>query len=44
MTNVLPKPFRDHGRLLAERPIAGDGLGPARNGKRPARSVTDNLA
>ena len=30
-----------HPRLLAERPIAGDGAGPAR--RRPARSVTVNL-
>ena len=44
MTNALPDALRDHGRLLAERPIAGDGPGRGRSGKRPARSVTVNLA
>lgn len=33
-----------HNRLLSERPVAGDWSGPGRSGKRPARSVTVNLA
>ena len=38
MINVLP------GRLLAERAIPGDSPGPGRSVRRPARSVTVNLA
>ena len=40
MINDLPR----HGRLLTERPIARDSHAPSRSGRRPARSVTVNLA
>lgn len=40
MANELPR----NGRLLVERAVAGDSPGPARTSRRPARSVTVNLA
>ena len=40
MINDLP----GNGRLLTERPVAGDSQDPARSCRRPARSVTVNLA